>query len=189
MELGAKIKNRIIPALRKTADLANALSYQPPLVMLLKGDIFDVAQLVEQASAHNVAVFLHIDLLEGIGRDRAGLRYLQQYMHVSGVVSTRSNLLKDAQALGMQTILRLFVLDSAAYQTGINLLQTVKPDAVELLPGVVVPHMAEELARDIKIPLIASGILKNAADIKAVLTAGATAVSTSHPELWGLHPL
>ncbi len=180
----ALLERRLIPALRRPEELDAALASGLPMVMLLKGDIFDVAQVTERANAAGVQVIIHIDLIDGIGRDRPGLRYLQQHMGVNGVVSTRSNLLKEAQALGMLTILRLFVLDSAAYSTGINLLHTVQPDAVEMLPGVVLPHIAKEAARDIHRPIIAGGIIKTEQDIRAILQAGATAISTSQQKLW-----
>ena len=114
------------------------------------------------------------------------MRFLRDTLGLEGVVSTRSNLLKEARSLGLVSILRLFVLDSAAYQTGIGLLHALQPDAVELMPGVVVPHLAQDLARDISQPLIASGILRNEADIRQVLAAGAAAVTTSQQQMWGL---
>lgn len=181
-------ERHLFAALRSPADLEIALAHGLPAAMLLKGDIFDVAQVMERANAAAMQVFIHLDLLEGIGRDRSGLRYLQQQLGVNGVVSTRSNLLKEAAALGMLTILRFFVLDSAAYATGIHLLSTVQPDAVEILPGVVLPHIAEEAARDISQPIIAGGIIKTEQDIRAILQAGATAVSTSRQHLWSFHP-
>ncbi len=180
----AIFERKLIPALRNPSELAVAIANKLPAVMLLKGDIFDVAQVVEQASQHNTLVFVHIDLIDGIGRDKPGLRYLKERLGVNGVVSTRSGLLKEAAGLGMFTILRMFVLDSAGYSTGINLLHSVQPDAVEIMPGVVLPHIAEEAARDIHQPIIAGGIIKTEQDIKNILKAGATAVSTSRQALW-----
>lgn len=184
----ALFERRLIPALRSPLELNAALENNPPAIMLLKGDIFDVALVTERTSQHNVLAFIHIDLIDGIGRDRPGLRYLQQKLGVSGVVSTRSSLLKEAHTLGMLTILRLFVLDSAAYSTGINLLSSVQPDAVEILPGVVLPHIAEEAARDIHKPIIAGGIIKTEQDIRTILAAGAAAISTSRQQLWNFQP-
>jgi len=176
----------IIPALRSPADLDAALAFQPPVLMLLKGDIFDLGRVIERCRQQNTLALIHIDLIEGVGRDKAGLRFLRDTLGLEGVVSTRSNLLKEARSLGLVSILRLFVLDSAAYQTGISLLHALQPDAVELMPGVVVPHLAQDLARDISQPLIASGILRNEADIRQVLAAGAAAVTTSQQQMWGL---
>jgi glycerol uptake operon antiterminator len=179
-------KHPIIPALRDLSSLDEALSFHPPVMMLLTGDIFDLHRVISHSREHNTITLVHLDLIDGVGRDKVGLRYLRDTLGLEGVVSTRSNLLKDARALGLVTILRLFVLDSAAYHTGIGLLHSLGPDAVEVLPGVVVPHLAAELAQDVAQPLIASGIIRNETDIRAVLAAGATAVTTSQRNLWGL---
>ena len=181
------LERRVIPALRSLADLPLALELGLPTAIMLKGDIFDLDKLMAQTRG-KLAVLLHIDLLEGIGRDRAGLAYLKQEFGIAGLVSTRSNLIKEARSLGLLSILRLFVLDSAAYATGINLLHTLKPDAVEMLPGVVVPYIREELARDVQQPIIASGLIKTPATIREMIAAGAAAVSTSRTELWSFRP-
>src|SRR3954464_4948517 len=125
------LARRVIPALRDLADLPLALDLGLPAAIMLKGDIFDLDKLMSQTRG-KMAVLIHIDLIEGIGRDRAGLAYLKQQFGIVGLVSTRSNLIKEARNLGLISILRLFVLDSAAYTTGINLLQSLKPDAVEM---------------------------------------------------------
>jgi glycerol uptake operon antiterminator len=60
------------------------------------------------------------------------------------------------------------------------------PDAVEVLPGVILPTIAQELAaRGALPPLIAGGLIRTAAQVEAVLAAGAVAVSTSQSSLWG----
>jgi glycerol uptake operon antiterminator len=187
MELSEKLKaHPIIPAVRDHASLEAALQHHPPTLMFLKGDIFEMEKVIERTRKQQTLALVHIDLVEGIGRDKAGLRYLRDNLGLEGVVSTRSQLLKEAQGLGLVTILRLFLLDSAAYQTGIGLLHSLSPDAVEVLPGVVVPHLSEDFRRDVTKPLIASGILRNETDIRAALEAGASAVSTSKNALWGL---
>src|SRR5689334_10106928 len=88
------LERRVIPALRSPADLSLALELGLPAVILLKGDIFDLDKLMAQARG-KLAVLIHIDLLEGIGRDRAGLAYLKQEFGIDGLVSTRSNLIKE----------------------------------------------------------------------------------------------
>lgn len=182
-KLADLFKRQVIPALRSPADLPMALDLGLPCAIMLKGDIFDVERLMEQARGQ-LTVLLHLDLIEGIGRDKAGLNYLKQQFGIAGIVSTRSNLIKEARALGLLSILRLFVLDSAAYATGIHLLSTVKPDAVEMLPGVAVPYIKEELARDVHLPVIASGLIKTPQTIRELIAAGASAVSTSQVDLW-----
>src|SRR5437763_15211189 len=150
----ALFERRIIPAMRLPGDLSQVLELGLPAAIMLKGDIFDVERVMNQGRG-KLAMLLHIDLMEGIGRDKAGLTYLNQQFGISGIVSTRSNLIKEARSLGLISILRFFVLDSAAYATGVHLLNSLNPDAVEMLPGVAVPYINELLARDVHSTIIA----------------------------------
>lgn len=183
----ALFERRIIPAMRSPNDLALVLELGLPAAIMLKGDIFDVERVLNRVG-DKLAILLHIDLMEGIGRDKAGLTYLKKQFGIAGIVSTRSNLIKEARSLGLISILRFFVLDSAAYSTGIHLLDSLQPDAVEMLPGVAVPYIKERLAQDVKLPVIASGLVQTVQTIREVLAAGAAAVSTSRPELWHFRP-
>ncbi len=183
----AVFERQVIPALRSPADLPQVLEFGLPVVILLKGDIFDLSRLMVQADNH-LKVLLHLDLIEGVGRDKAGLAYLQQQFGIAGIVSTRSNLIKEARSLGLISILRLFILDSAAYTTGLSLVNSLRPDAVEVLPGVAVPYIKDELAQDIHLPVIASGLIKTPEAVRQIIAAGASAVSTSRPELWRFRP-
>jgi glycerol uptake operon antiterminator len=183
----ALFERRIIPAMRSPGDLAQVLDLGLPAAIMLKGDIFDIERVLDRVR-DQLAVLLHIDLMEGIGRDKAGLSYLKQQFGIAGIVSTRSNLIKEARSLGLISILRFFVLDSAAYTTGVHLLNNLQPDAVEMLPGVAVPYIKDRLAQDVKLPVIASGLIQTVETIHEVLQAGAAAVSTSHAELWPFRP-
>ncbi len=183
----ALFERRIIPAMRSPGDLPRVLEFGLPAAIMLKGDIFDIERVLNQVRG-KLAILLHIDLMEGIGRDKAGLSYLKQQFGIAGIVSTRSNLIKEARSLDLISILRFFVLDSAAYTTGIHLLNSLQPDAVEMLPGVAVPYIKDRLAEDVKLPVIASGLIQTVQTIREVLAAGAAAVSTSRPELWHFQP-
>jgi glycerol uptake operon antiterminator len=173
--------------MRLPGDLSLVLELGLPTAIMLKGDIFDVERVLNQAQGRLV-ILLHIDLMEGIGRDKAGLTYLKQQFGISGIVSTRSNLIKEARSLGLISILRFFVLDSAAYGTGVHLLNSLNPDAVEMLPGVAVPYIRDLLERDVRCPVIASGLIQTTETIQEVLRSGASAVSTSRRELWHFKP-
>jgi glycerol uptake operon antiterminator len=183
----ALFERRIIPAMRSPGDLDRVLTLDLPAAIMLKGDIFDIERVLNRAQG-KPAILLHIDLMEGIGRDKAGLSYLKQQFGIGGIVSTRSNLIKEAHSLGLISILRFFVLDSAAYTTGVHLLNSLQPDAVEVLPGVAVPYIKDLLNQDVNLPVIASGLIRTDRTIREVLAAGAAAVSTSRPELWPFRP-
>jgi len=59
---------------------------------------------------------------------------------------------------------------------------SAKPDLIEIMPGI-----AEKVIRKFsldKTPIIAGGLVESKAETMAVLSAGASAVSTGKKELW-----
>lgn len=85
----------------------------------------------------------------------------------------------------MIAIQRTFMVDSLALSTLRKQLGIFKPDAVEIMPGVI-PQILKEIRGFVVIPLIAGGLLSNKKDVIAALTAGADAVSATQEDLWRL---
>jgi len=91
-----------------------------------------------------------------------------------------------AKREGLLAVQRLFALDSESLEAGLPTVEKAAPDAVEMLPSVILPTIAGQLARRGTLPpLIAGGLIRTAAQVDAVLSAGAVAVSTSETSLWG----
>ena len=59
-----------------------------------------------------VLVFLHIDLISGVGKDAAGVEYLAKTLPLDGIVTTRTHLIRAAKDVGLLAAQRLFALDS-----------------------------------------------------------------------------
>jgi glycerol uptake operon antiterminator len=59
------------------------------------------------------------------------------------------------------------------------------PDAVEVLPGVILPLIAPRLKAVNLPPLIAGGLIRTRAQVEEILAAGAIGVSTGEAGLWG----
>ncbi|HEX6971041.1 MAG TPA: glycerol-3-phosphate responsive antiterminator, partial [Limnochordia bacterium] len=76
-------------------------------------------------------------------------------------------------------------LDSEALKTGLGVLRSSHPDAVEMLPGLILPYIAHRLPIDELPPIIAGGMIETEQELKAVLASPAMAVSTSREALWG----
>jgi len=71
-----------------------------------------------------------------------------------------------------------------ALANGLKMAQTMKPDAVELMPGVI-PKVVSAFADALPdIPLIASGLIQTEDEANGILDAGATALSVSERALW-----
>ena len=78
------------------------------------------------------------------------------------------------------------MLDSAALEVSLNAVRKVRPDAVEVLPGVV-PKLITRVDEALNIPIITGGFIQTAEEVRAGLEAGALSCSTSDPELWSLN--
>lgn len=176
----------VIAGLRDSTGVEAAIRHGVGVLFILGEDIFALQDSVAKAHAEGRLILAHVDLIKGIGRDEAGVRFLARTLGVDGILTTRSNLIGPAKREGLLAVQRLFVLDSESLEAGLPTVEKAAPDAVEMLPGVILPTIAGQLARRGTLPpLIAGGLIRTAAQVDAVLSAGAVAVSTSETSLWG----
>ena len=126
---------KVIPACRTEAELAAALRLpQAPSLIILFGDINSLPELIRRTDEAGKLLLLHLDLIGGIGRDRAGIQFLAR-LGVKGLITTKPQLAKIARQEGMRVIQRMFLVDSESLRTGISLLKGFRPDAIEALPA------------------------------------------------------
>ncbi|SDF59383.1 glycerol-3-phosphate responsive antiterminator [Sporomusa acidovorans] len=174
----------VIPAPRNYEDFKYALEHSAcPSVILLFGDINILPELLAQAREHKKRVLVHLDLLGGVGKDKAGIVFLAR-MGVAAVITTKPQLGKLARDAGMLVIHRLFLMDSEAIKTGANLLKGYKPDALELLPASIPASVITELANMTGLPILGGGLMHTQEDIAVAVRNGLMAVSASKRELW-----
>jgi len=174
----------VIASIRNNTDFTYALNSKAAALFILHGDIFNLPQIMKECKNRNKLVFLHMDLIKGIGRDREGIIYLARKELCDGIVTTKSNLINIAKKEGLIAIQRLFLLDSAALKTGELLLKNNQPDAVEILPGIAAPYFIEHIYKELLCPVIAGGLISDKSEIEKLLQRGVLAVSTSKKELW-----
>ncbi|NLK07475.1 MAG: glycerol-3-phosphate responsive antiterminator [Firmicutes bacterium] len=179
------VENPVIAGLRDSAAVNLALAKGMNVFFILGGSILELESIIKTIKAENdTAAFVHIDLIPGLGKDAAAVNYLAKRMPLDGIVTTRSNLIRAAKDTDLLAIQRLFALDSEAVKTGLNILRSSEPDAVEILPALVLPSLKERLPVDSMPPIIAGGLVETVEEIKAILAGPAVAVSTSRVELW-----
>lgn len=177
-------KNPVIAGLRNKEDLEEAVKSNCIALFVLYGDILVLPEIMEKAREFDKLVFLHIDLIEGIGKDKKGIKYLAENNLCDGIVTTKNNLINVAQKEGLIAIQRLFLIDSAALSTGDQLLQKSLPDAVEILPGIAAPYFIDKIKNKMNCPIIAGGLINLKEEVEMLLGKGVYAVSTSNHELW-----
>lgn len=179
------LKNKpVITSIVSDGDIDAILQTTSNIVFLLTGNIFTLRSITERIQESGKLIFIHFDLVEGLGRDAESVRYLSEIIGIDGIVTTRSNIIQVAQKLGLITIQRLFVFDSVSLDNGIRIIKSSQPDAIEVLPGIVVPRVIKKLRREIDLPVIAGGLMVGLDDLSSALDAGAIGISTSSKELW-----
>jgi len=174
----------VIAGVRGNESIKEAVKSNVLALFLLNGNIMQLDEIMRLAKKHNKLIFLHIDLIKGIGRDRAGVKYLAEKKHCDGIVTTKSYLIKAAKKENLMAVQRLFLLDSCAVKTGKHLLENYRPDAVEILPGIAAPYFIKNVEQDKICPVIAGGLIREKEEIDHLLEEGVMSVSISNHKLW-----
>ncbi|RED64860.1 glycerol-3-phosphate responsive antiterminator [Cohnella lupini] len=178
------IKNQSVwPAVKTPKEMEAALSTPYAYLVLLGGHLGQLRNLVELAERHGKHVLLHADLVDGLKNDEYAAEYLCQHVRPAGLITTRSAVIQKTKQNKLIAIQRLFLIDTGALEKSYSLMEKMKPDFIEVLPGVI-PHMIREVKERTGIPVIAGGLIRTEDDVKVALEAGATAVTTSKRELW-----
>lgn len=159
----------------------SALSSPIEILFYLKANINTLSDKIKEAHENGKHIFVHIDLAEGLAKDKAGLECLI-HMGCDGVITTRSQIIRFARDMGILSVQRCFALDSQGTSCINDLLDVSSPDMLEIMPGVI-GKVIEKFSRG-KIPVIAGGLIETKQEVTTALTHGATAVSTGKQDLW-----
>lgn len=175
----------MVAAIRREEDAETAVRSPVSTVFILNADIFNLGALVGKIRAGGKNVLVHIDFVEGLGRDQRAIDYIARVARPDGIISTKSQHIRYAKEIGLFTIQRFFLIDSLSYHTTLRSIQQLRPDMVELMPAVM-PGVIGRIARQIEVPVIAGGLIETKKDIIEILKAGAVGVSAGKRELWEL---
>lgn len=173
----------VIPAIRNMKDFEKALKTDHEYIIFLESRLSQVENIVKYAKRHNKKVLMHADLIQGLKADDYGLEYLINNVKVDGIISTRVNFVAAAKKHNLIGIQRLFALDSHALDHNLKLCRKIKPDYIEVLPGII-PSILKEIHDTTGIPVIAGGLIRTKEDVENSLSNGAFAVTTSNTDLW-----
>lgn len=158
-----------------------AVDSDSKILFHLKANILTIAEEIKTAKQKGKIVFVHMDLAEGIGKDKAGIVWLTN-LGIDGIISTKSQLIRSARECGVFAIQRFFVLDSKGMHSIKDTLDASCPDFIEIMPGVI--PKAIRLFENENIPVIAGGLIETKQEVIDALSNGAIAVSTGNKKLW-----
>jgi glycerol uptake operon antiterminator len=175
--------NPIIASITEESQIDQAVVCGVKRVNLMTGNINNLGQIVKPLQHAGKQVFVHVEMVGGIGRDAAAIQYLAEAFRIDGIITTKSNAIATARAHGLASIQRFFAIDTAAIETALRMIKTCNPDEVELMPGLM-PRIIKDMKQRIKQPLIVGGLIREKQEISSALDSGADYVSIGDAALW-----
>ena len=169
----------VIAAARNLEGLAHCCQSESGIVFILFGDVCNISEIADQVKSAGKLAFVHMDLVNGLSSREISVDFIRKETRADGIISTKQPQIRRAKELGLYTVHRFFVIDSAAYENVEKCTKALRPDCVELMPGVM-PKVIQQMTEKLSVPIIAGGLISDKEDIIAALDAGATAISTTN---------
>jgi glycerol uptake operon antiterminator len=173
----------VIAAVKSEEGLNTCLKSECRIVFILFGDICTIPEIVSRIKAAGKLAFVHVDLINGLASRDIAADFIRKYTEADGIISTKPTILHRAGELGLLTVLRVFLIDSMAYENLKKQVSAAKPDVVEVLPGMM-PKVIGTICRSLPVPVIAGGMIRDKEDILALLKEEVTAVSSTNKDMW-----
>ena len=173
----------IIAAIKDDEGLQKCLDSDSRVIFILYGDICNISDIVDTVKSSGKIAMVHLDLIAGLSAKEISVDFIKKYTKADGIITTKPALIKRAKELSLYTILRLFVIDSMAYDNIQKQTAGYRPDVIEILPGLM-PRVIERIKKSVRCKVIAGGLISEKEDIVAALKAGAVAISTTDKNVW-----
>ena len=177
--------NPIIPAVKTNKDIEEAVNTENEIIFILTSTITTIPDMVKKIKDAGKFAFIHFDLVDGLARSVHALDYLSEATNTDGIITTKTTLVKAARERNIFVVQRFFILDSLSIESGFRAIKDYKPDAIEILPGLM-PKIIKKFSDSTSTPVIAGGLITDRDDIMAALNAGACSVSTTRYDTWYL---
>ena len=174
---------RVIAAVKNKDALQKAIVSPAQVIFTLGGSLLDIADMVGEIKNAGKSAIVHLDLVAGLSSKEVAVDFIRTNTNADGIITTKGLLVKRAKDEGLFAIQRTFLVDSIALSNLKKQLETFRPDALEIMPGLM-PKILTEMKRTAKIPVIAGGLLADEEDARQALEAGADAISTTRETLW-----
>ena len=160
-----------------------AIASPAQILVILRGDGFDLTPLVKRIHDAGKLVAVHLDLIAGLRADRSGVEWLAR-SRPDAIISSHGQLMPAIRSEGVIAIQRLLLVRRSHLTSVLSAMSRSAPDILEVLPGVILPEI-KHLMPAFGVPLLAGGFVRTDHEVRDVLAAGAVGVTTSWPPLWG----
>jgi glycerol uptake operon antiterminator len=174
----------MLPAVRDVASFNQALDLGYRQVLIERGSLLAMVGPLAAAARQGITIFVNLDAVEGLAPDSAALAFLATDLGLSGVLSVKPHLLRDASRFRLRTVQRIHALDSTGLETGLNSIVSPPPYAIAIAPAVAIPQVMPTIRATTTTPIWGTGFISSAQQANEVLAAGAAVVSSGRLELW-----
>lgn len=175
----------IIAAIKDDDGLKKCLNSDSHVIFILYGDVCSISDIVETVKSSGKIAMVHLDLITGLSSKEIAVDFIKKYTKADGIITTKPNLIKHAKELDLYTILRLFLIDSMAYENIDRQVKSSKPDLIEVLPALM-PKIVAKVCKISSTPVIAGGLVSDKEDVMALLQAGVISISSTNENIWFL---
>ena len=178
--------NPVIAAVKSDEGLRHCLDTDIGIVFTLYGDLGSIENIVKQIKDAGKIAMVHIDLVNGMQPKEVSLDFIRNRTGADGIITTKYSLVQHAKNLELNTILRMFMLDSTSMETldRYSRQDSVQPDIMELLPGTLLPDVIRRANQICRVPVMASGLISRKEEVMNALKNGAISISTTNETLW-----
>lgn len=176
--------NPIIGAVKNDEGIEIVAKSDCEVVFLLNGDIVTLKNKIKYLHKYGKKVFVHVDMITGMSSSPVIVDYIKNELKLDGIITTKPNIVKRALELDIMVVQRFFFIDSMSLENAIESLRKVKPQAIEIMPGIM-PKLVKRLNKVYpNIPIICGGLIDEKEEIINALSSGALAVSLSKTDMW-----
>ncbi len=176
-------RNPVIPAIKNDLYLEEAVASGSEIVFVIMSNLINIKEITKRLKEAGKIVFVHVDMIDGLSSSNYGVEYLINHTEVDGIITTKHNIVSYARKNNVCVIQRFFILDSFSFKNTITHIRENKPNAVEILPGVM-PKIIKRICNLVNVPVITGGLIDEKEDIINALNNGAEGVSTTDKNLW-----
>lgn len=176
-------RNPVIPAIKNDLYLEEAVASGSEIVFVIMSNLINIKEITKRLKEAGKIVFVHVDMIDGLSSSNYGVEYLINHTEVDGIITTKHNIVSYARKNKVCVIQRFFILDSFSFKNTITHIRENRPNAVEILPGVM-PKIIKRICNLVNVPVITGGLIDEKEDIINALNNGAEGVSTTDKNLW-----
>ena len=174
---------KIIPAISDHKRLNKFLNSNLKYGILMGFQLAQLAELVKKMKQHHKKILIHSELIKGLASDEYGAIYLIQSLKVDGIISSKPRVIETCRKRSVIGVYRFFIKDSLSLEQSLDIGKRLKPSCVEILPSSSY-ELVEDIKNELHCNVLLGGLIKTREQVELCFKHGATAVTTSNPELW-----